>query len=1331
MKSIILGLVVVFLSSAVLYGQCPQRVFLSYSTQTDIDTFAANYPNCTTIASLRLSNSTSDPIRDLSGLSRIDTMRRGLDLRGLTALENLAGLEGLTTLGGLVIEDCPALLSTDAVSQLTTINGRVDISNNAVLADIAMLRGVDSVTQTLRLEGLPSLPTLDDLQTLSYVGGTFTIEDCDLLVDIGPFNALSYVDGGFEIRGNDAVQTVGAIDILNYLEEDLIITQNDNLVTVSGFNGLTRVEDGTIVITNNDRLEEVRGFDAVTEVDDDLELSGTSLRLVDGFNSLLSTAISFNGAAALEVVRGFAGLEEAFLIVFENCPALREIPQFASLDNIGLYLTIRLCDALVEVDGFDSLRVVGNGVLIQQNEALESLPPFISMIDVGRLQVKANPVLQSLEGWPLLADATGIEIENNAALTVIADFGVLKSILGNLRLVNNSSLINCPTLDRLTEAGSFVITGNASMQTIDTAPVLDSVSSLFWLLDCPSLTTIRGFDQLRTAGGFGIGGNAVLQQIPSFNSLEIASSYFQISGNLQLPVIDGFAVLRTSPRCQIQNNGTATITGFDSFSVGNLQVTDNPNLLRLVGFESMVEGNIDILTNEELVEMPAFGNLETSININIRGNASLEQIDVFSSLYSVRDFIIRDNDRLASIAGVESLDNAYEIYLSGEAITSIPRFDALTRLGNEPEEFNFASYTGLYLIGMESLETISGFSSLDTLAGWLEIVGNSALTRVEGFDKLSYVYRNLIFFENEKLLEVDGFRDLETIGSNYMVRRNSKLKALPPTIKLREIKGQYTAGAYGSGSLGIEGDSISTLYGLQNLTTLRGPLNIHNTNIASLRGLDNIDPSLTSLPSIRDNPRLSDCAVAFLCQLIEESTFCSSIIDNAPGCNACEEVNCLNSDIQGVVYYDYNENDTFDIGESPLQSIRVGVEPDDVELIPRGDGRYIYNCMPGETYRIAPQLGPNWAVTTDSAAYRFVFDSSEVSNRSLNFGLIRTDDVHAGQIGLTSAPTRCNTEVSFYLHYGNTGTYEESGQLVLTLDDRVTLVEAMPHPTSIDGNQLTWLFDGLQPYQTSDITMLLSMPDENSTGSLLQLHATMETTTDLLADYTYSPTVICSYDPNDKLVMPSDSTESNMIEQGQELTYTIRFQNEGNAEAIDVSIQDTIDLNLDMASLEVVASSFPVQTSITGRAVRFDFRDIWLVSARIDSIASQGFVTYRITPHPDLQPGLVIENEAFIYFDFNAPIQTNTAVSQVKRLTHTDDTVDAAMRLYPNPASDRLYLSVPDGAYEIAIYNVYGQLMYQGSDRIIDVSRWPSATYYVRLTHDGSASISLPFVVSH
>ncbi len=133
-----------------------------------------------------------------------------------------------------------------------------------------------------------------------------------------------------------------------------------------------------------------------------------------------------------------------------------------------------------------------------------------------------------------------------------------------------------------------------------------------------------------------------------------------------------------------------------------------------------------------------------------------------------------------------------------------------------------------------------------------------------------------------------------------------------------------------------------------------------------------------------------------------------------------------------------------------------------------------------------------------------------------------------------------------------------------------------------------------------------------------------------------------SYDPNIKEVYPEN------IKPGYKdwLTYTVHFQNTGTAPAFDVRIADTLDTQLDLETFEVIGYSHYVNTSLTGRVLSFTFKDIMLADSFSDEKASHGYIQYRIKPKPGLPAGVKIKNTAYIYFDFNEAVVTNTTTNE-------------------------------------------------------------------------------------
>lgn len=163
-----------------------------------------------------------------------------------------------------------------------------------------------------------------------------------------------------------------------------------------------------------------------------------------------------------------------------------------------------------------------------------------------------------------------------------------------------------------------------------------------------------------------------------------------------------------------------------------------------------------------------------------------------------------------------------------------------------------------------------------------------------------------------------------------------------------------------------------------------------------------------------------------------------------------------------------------------------------------------------------------------------------------------------------------------------------------------------------------------------------------------------------------------SYDPNIKEVSPPVVNNP-----GDWVTYTIHFQNTGNAPAINIKVRDTLSMLLDWETLQVLDYSHPVSTQISGNGVvTFSFANIMLADSLSDPEGSKGYVQFRIRTRPEFVPPMTLGNKAAIYFDFNAPVITNEAV--ISYPTSTNGIVKAEnVMLYPNPASDEVTLFTP------------------------------------------------------
>ena len=196
--------------------------------------------------------------------------------------------------------------------------------------------------------------------------------------------------------------------------------------------------------------------------------------------------------------------------------------------------------------------------------------------------------------------------------------------------------------------------------------------------------------------------------------------------------------------------------------------------------------------------------------------------------------------------------------------------------------------------------------------------------------------------------------------------------------------------------------------------------------------------------------------------------------------------------------------------------------------------------------------------------------------------------------------------------------------------------------------------------------------------------------------YNHCFEIFASFDPNEKEVSPVGIIDTSQYW----LTYTIHFQNTGNAPAQNIYIIDTLDNNTDESSIQILTYSYEPKVQILGNAVRLLFSNINLPDSTNDEPNSHGFVQYRVKRRNNLAAGTQIKNTAYIYFDFNAPVVTNTTVNTLTipsavSEVNPDKTI---FTIFPNPVSSPSTLNVFYNSTSakgiLRIYEMSGRMVY-------------------------------------
>lgn len=199
---------------------------------------------------------------------------------------------------------------------------------------------------------------------------------------------------------------------------------------------------------------------------------------------------------------------------------------------------------------------------------------------------------------------------------------------------------------------------------------------------------------------------------------------------------------------------------------------------------------------------------------------------------------------------------------------------------------------------------------------------------------------------------------------------------------------------------------------------------------------------------------------------------------------------------------------------------------------------------------------------------------------------------------------------------------------------------------------------------------------------------------------------IGSFDPNDKQATPQGWNEEHFILPNMAIDYKIRFQNTGTDTAFTVVIRDTIDTDkLDLTTLQLGASSHNYQATIEGQNVLvFTFNNIMLPDSNTNELASHGFMQFNIQQQTNNPLGSLIENNAAIYFDSNAPVITNTAFHTIGVLpfsVQTEKTLlspETTLNVYPNPFLQKATFELNDKTprnLDFTVFDSMGRIVYQ------------------------------------
>lgn len=427
--------------------------------------------------------------------------------------------------------------------------------------------------------------------------------------------------------------------------------------------------------------------------------------------------------------------------------------------------------------------------------------------------------------------------------------------------------------------------------------------------------------------------------------------------------------------------------------------------------------------------------------------------------------------------------------------------------------------------------------------------------------------------------------------------------------------------------------------------------------------------------------------------------------------------------LSGHTFYDLNSNGIFDPGEPAAQI-----------FLKTSSGSTEFNTYTNGYYQLGVGIGTFLTEVVDPPLH-FTYNPEEYSN---TFTELNSNSVENMNFAFQPIPNQSDivTDLSAtafrpgftgvaHVIVSNIGTTEESGILELELGHpEVTITSVEPEALFISGNTAEMFYD-LGPIENQVYTVNFQVGVTAELGSPVTCVAIAENPQDLTPENNtavLNRVITGSFDPNDKLVLPAGDIYPEFVQNDGYIEYTVRFQNTGNDTAFTVIIIDTLSNYFDLSTFSVISHSHPMITNLYDEEVWFRFNNILLPDSNTNEPLSHGFVKFKIKLLETVQIGDLIENTAYIYFDYNEPIITNTTQTLVtiptglclKQQSHN-------IEVFPNPSSGIINVLV-DSDMVNASYSVFdlrGRILKSGlitdQNTLIDISELKRGLYLLQV----------------
>ncbi|MCZ8197215.1 MAG: T9SS type A sorting domain-containing protein [Flavobacterium sp.] len=970
------------------------------------------------------------------------------------------------------------------------------------------------------------------------------------------------------------------------------------------------------------------------------------------------------------LLMSFTGMVNAQIINFPDT----NFKQYLLQSSVNNEIAKNALDENIKIDANDD----GN---IQITEALNVYKIFISYYEINDITgVNSFSNLQILTCYSTNITSASISGLNNLTLLDLSNNNNLLSVnFSSLNSIETIYINHCQYLSSMASSGLTNLkeldcnSGNFTTLTLSDYPNLKKLNCFANLLTSIDLTNLNQLEVF----------NCLNNQISSLNLnglTNLKELYCKGNNltNLNLNGLINLEILNCASQKDYGGIGISTIDFIGLTSLKSIICDDNnfselsisglPNLEILsCSMNSMNSLSINTLTSLKHLYCPF--NLLTSLNINNLTN--LTYLDYKNNLVG--------NISFSTLNNLEYLDCS-NVGMSSIDVSNLVNLKSLSCNGN--------SLTQLEVSNLVNLESLScGSNQLETL-------------------------------------NISNLINLETLGctDNQLIELD-----LTNSPKLSSIGvGQNLFTSLDLSNCTVSLENIYNYYDFSNSPNL-SYVNLKNgKDFSSFFNLSAYDcPQLSYVCVDDENLYIVKDALAysetFNAQVNSYCTF-------TPGGNY--------NTINGKIAFD-SENNGCDLNDLPRPNIKISINDGQNQgsTFTNQNGDYTFYTLDG-SFVLTPEIeNPTWFTFSPTTGLVNFPDSN---NNSTNQDFCITangmhNDLEIIFYSITSAVPGFNSD--YRVIYKNKGNQTLSGNIKLNFDDTiidfVSSTEVISNQTT---GELTWNYTNILPFESRsfDVTMNLNSQTETpplNMGDILNYNViispsiTDETPQDNI--FTYNQTVNNSEVVNSIECIEGESLSENEI--GKYLHYLVNFENTGNSSVDNVVIKDEIDeTQYDVSSIQLLNSTNSVTTRVTGNIVEFIFENINLAPAQGNPpVGGHGNVLFKIKSKNDLVSGDFVSKSVSIFFDYNAPVNTDSAITTFENLSNSIFEFDNSVSIYPNPTSSKININSNFNIKSVELYDVQGRVLVTqiGSSKSMDISDKTNGIYFLKITTEKGSKV--------